>query len=157
MDWRFSHFFTIFSLIEATTYNWRNDILSEMPEKKKWETKEDIGDILNFWIDKLSIKKMNCIIATDAIHVTTRIEVRNSQIEGIIELGKRVPDDLDHNRFRQITAELIEKGYSSEAEFVVMLIPLSRSKPLPIHFHPKNNGQASLFLKKYQRSSRHIF
>ena len=131
----------------STTQSWIKEAIDEIPRIESWKDVNCINEILDFWCKKLDIHLMDCIIAIDAMHVTTRVVAKDHNIHGVIEVTKITPEEhqilQDKGKFLKYVALLKQYGLTSEAEFVILLIPLSRARPLPIHFHPKNNGSAS--------------
>ena len=112
--------------------------------------KDSFKRVLNKWIPTFVSSKTACILAIDAICVSTRIQITKDGILGTIS-----PEDEAKQKqmmimkkncqsFSKVFNFIIENDLNIEAIFVIQLIPLSHEKPVIVHFETSNKGNASL-------------
>ena len=131
----------------STFERWKEELKKTLPSPEIWQNHEKVSQIIKFWIETFNIDAMNAIIAVDAMHLTLRLEINeNGEMKGTTK--KLMLTQIEMKRFKSMndfykfTTILDKNGLMARAVFVILLIPLSHSKPLPIHYHFSDSGSA---------------
>ena len=131
-----------------------HNYLNEMYEKLPYEaftTLDPSGtlDVITYWQSIRHTKTVTpCILAIDAICVTSRCELNANGYIGIIS-HELIEDEVaihlgELDNFEEFIKFVIDKKINTKAFFVVQLIPLSKEKPYILHFHQDKSGSATI-------------
>ena len=140
---------------DSTIDRWATRFLSTLPPREYWTDPTQVSKIVEFWMKTFQIQQMNAIVAIDAMHLTARVVIQKkntpdgikAQLKGT--LVDRTLTEYELQIFEKISdfykfVETLEDNrLLSKAVFVVFLVPLSHKRPLPIHYHFKNTGNAT--------------